>query len=122
MNRYLPWTICGLLLMIGVMGSLAASQWEPQDREKIAWFTPPPITEDDLIQDVAMQELCYLVLTDYHGGHTAAMYRVKEHEASGKDDGWFMPPKVPEEEKRSVWRAMQRGFNATFNQGNRFNR
>lgn len=122
MNKIFPWTLSVLLAGTVIVGSLALAEWEPQERETPRWFVTPPILEEDLMQDVTMQELCWLVLTDYEGGHTAAMYRVKEHEASGKDEGWYLPPKVLEAQKRSVWRKLQEAFDATFEQGNRWNR
>lgn len=122
MNRFVPYTLSAIGLCLCVCGSLALAQWEPQERKTVRWFVAPPILEEDLIQDVAMQELCWLVLTDYEGWHTAAMYRVKEHEASGKDEGWYLPPKVLEAQKRGVWRKLQEAFNATFEMGNRWSR
>lgn len=120
MNKYVPYTFSVLLAGLVLVGSLALAEWEPHEREPVRWFVAPPILEEDLLPDVAMQELCWLVLTDYEGGHTAAMYRVKEHEASGKDEGWYLPPKVLEAQKRGVWRKLQEAFNATFEEGNRF--
>lgn len=121
MNRFVPWTLVGILAGYVVAGSLAMAQWKPKEREPIKWFTPPPITEDDLNPDWEDQELCYLVHKDYYGDHFISFYTLRPHYPQNlKRDKWFLPPVVLKSQQKSVWEKLQEALSATFKEGNRW--
>ena len=109
MNRFVPWTVAGILSGLVLVGSLALAQWEPVHREPVKWFTPPPVTEDVLNPDWQDQELCYLVIR-LEGRPVPFQYIVRPHYPN-KRDKWFLPPVVIRQERRNVWNELVEAFN-----------